>query len=180
MRNRCPRAARRPRRIASRSCLRPEFGGQATTEEEGERRLRHQGRPTATSLLAQAERLADRLGSDQNHWHTGFGPRNVVLHRLSAELDLDSISYVMEHGRIDVDRMPVEHVVSHHIDYAHALCLTGWHGDDTSPPCSRLTSTSSTARRSGRCTGPVGPRRAGPPPLGRGPGRRGESDGMNA
>ncbi|MCA1219180.1 helix-turn-helix domain-containing protein [Streptomyces sp. 8L] len=84
---------------------------------------RHQDRSTATSLLNRAEVLASQLGSDGNHWQTGFGPTNVVLHRLSAELDLDNVSYVVEHGQIDVDHMPTERGVSHRIDYARALSL---------------------------------------------------------
>lgn len=90
---------------------------------------RRQDRPTAMSLLNRAEVLADRLGSDENYWQTSFGPTNVVLHRLSAELDLDNISYVVEHGRIDVDHMPPERGVSHRIDYARALSLAG-RGDE--------------------------------------------------
>lgn len=86
---------------------------------------RHQDRATATSLLNQAEALASRLGSDENYWQTSFGPTNVVLHRLSAELDLDNISYVVEYGQIDVDHMPPERGVSHRIDYARALSLAG-------------------------------------------------------
>lgn len=89
---------------------------------------RHQDRATATSLLNRAEALADQLGSDENHWQTSFGPTNVLLHRLSAELDLDNISYVVEHGQIDVDHMPPERGVSHRIDHARALSLAG-HGD---------------------------------------------------
>ncbi|MGW8884057.1 helix-turn-helix domain-containing protein [Streptomyces sp. NPDC055749] len=90
---------------------------------------RHQDRPTATRLLKRAEELADDLGSDENYWHTTFGPTNVVLHRLSIELDLDNVSYVVEHGRINVDHMPQERSVSHWIDFARALSLAG-HGDD--------------------------------------------------
>lgn len=86
---------------------------------------RHQDRATATSLLNQAESLANQLGSDENYWQTSFGPTNVVLHRLSAELDLDNISYVVEYGQIDVDHMPPERGVSHRIDYARALSLAG-------------------------------------------------------
>ena len=86
---------------------------------------RHQDRATVTSLLSQAEALAGQLGSDENYWQTSFGPTNVVLHRLSAELDLDNVSYVVEHGQIDVDHMPPERGVSHHIDYARALSLAG-------------------------------------------------------
>ncbi|MCZ4095992.1 helix-turn-helix domain-containing protein [Streptomyces sp. H39-C1] len=90
---------------------------------------RHQDRPTATRLLGRAAELADDLGSDENYWQTGFGPTNVILHRLSVELDLDNVSYVVENGRINVDHMPQERSVSHRIDFARALSLTG-HGDD--------------------------------------------------
>lgn len=90
---------------------------------------RHQDRATATRLLNRAEELADDLGSDENYWQTCFGPTNVVLHRLSIELDLDNIAYVVECGRINVDHMPQERSVSHRIDFARALSLAG-HGDD--------------------------------------------------
>ncbi|MGW7272293.1 helix-turn-helix domain-containing protein [Streptomyces sp. NPDC054864] len=90
---------------------------------------RYQDRPTAARLLNRAEELADDLGSDENYWQTGFGPTNVILHRLSIELDLDNVSYVVENGRIDVDHMPQERSVSHRIDYSRALSLAG-HGDE--------------------------------------------------
>ncbi|MFF4228986.1 helix-turn-helix domain-containing protein [Streptomyces sp. NPDC001820] len=90
---------------------------------------RHQDRPTATRLLNRAEELADNLGSDENYWQTGFGPTNVLLHRLSIELDLDNVAYVVENGRINVDHMPQERSVSHRIDFARALSLAG-HGDE--------------------------------------------------
>ncbi|MER7955175.1 helix-turn-helix transcriptional regulator [Streptomyces sp. NPDC096030] len=90
---------------------------------------RHQDRSTATRLLARAEELADELGSDGNYWQTGFGPTNVLLHRLSIELDLDNVAYVVENGRINVDHMPQERSVSHRIDFARALSLSG-QGDD--------------------------------------------------
>ncbi|WP_037579993.1 helix-turn-helix domain-containing protein [Phaeacidiphilus oryzae] len=90
---------------------------------------RQQDRGTTTSLLNRAEELADRLGSDENYWQTGFGPTNVILHRISAELDLDNISYVVAHGEVDVDHMPPERGVSHRIDYARALSLAGRNDD---------------------------------------------------
>ncbi|MFH8739353.1 helix-turn-helix domain-containing protein [Streptomyces sp. NPDC017964] len=90
---------------------------------------RHQDRSTSSDLLNRAERLADDLGSDENYWQTGFGPTNVLLHRLSIELDLDNVSYVVEHGRINVDHMPQERSVSHRIDYARALSMAG-QGDE--------------------------------------------------
>ncbi|WP_329453452.1 helix-turn-helix domain-containing protein (plasmid) [Streptomyces sp. NBC_01724] len=90
---------------------------------------RHQDRPAATRHLNRAEELADDLGSDENYWHTTFGPTNVLLHRLSIELDLDNIPYVVEHGHINVDHMPQERSVSHRIDFARALSLAG-HTDE--------------------------------------------------
>lgn len=90
---------------------------------------RRQDRGTATSLLDRAEALADDLGSDENYWQTSFGPTNVILHRLSAELDLDNVSYVVAHGEVNVDHMAPERGVSHRIDYARALSLAG-RGDD--------------------------------------------------
>ncbi|WP_380585334.1 helix-turn-helix domain-containing protein [Streptacidiphilus monticola] len=86
---------------------------------------RRQDRSVASSLLNRAEQLADQLGSDENFWQTGFGPTNVVLHRISAELDLDNVSYVVAHGDVNVDHMPPERGVSHRIDYARALSLAG-------------------------------------------------------
>jgi transcriptional regulator with XRE-family HTH domain len=86
---------------------------------------RHQDRSTAMMLLGRAGELADQLGSDENYWYTCFGPTNVMLHRLSAELDLDNVSYVVGHGEIDVDHMAAERGVSHRIDYARALSLAG-------------------------------------------------------
>ena len=47
----------------------------------------------------------------------------MILHRLSIELDLDNISYVVAHGRVNVDHMPQERAVSHCIDFARALSL---------------------------------------------------------
>ncbi|MEU4093005.1 helix-turn-helix transcriptional regulator [Streptomyces sp. NPDC026673] len=90
---------------------------------------RHQDRSAAAALLDRAEQLANDLGSDANYWQTGFGPTNVLLHRLSIELDLDNVSYVVEHGRINVDHMPEERSVSHRIDFARALSLAG-QGDE--------------------------------------------------
>ncbi|UWE12149.1 helix-turn-helix domain-containing protein [Actinacidiphila bryophytorum] len=90
---------------------------------------RHQDPPTVNRLLERAEDLVDNLGSDENYWQTDFGPTNVILHRLSVELDLDNVSYVVEHGRINVDHMPQERSVTHRIDLARALSLAG-HGDE--------------------------------------------------
>lgn len=85
---------------------------------------RHQDRSTANELLTNADRAADQLGEDANHWFTGFGPSNVELHRISAALDLGDISQVIESGpRVNVDHLPVERQVTHMIDLARAYSL---------------------------------------------------------
>lgn len=83
-----------------------------------------QDRATANSLLTRASEAADLLGEDANYWHTGFGPTNVELHRLSAGLDLGDISYVAERGpRVRPENLPAERRVTHMIDVARALSL---------------------------------------------------------
>ncbi|SMD27235.1 hypothetical protein SAMN05661093_10836 [Kibdelosporangium aridum] len=85
---------------------------------------RHRERATANELLGKAEEAANSLGRDANYWHTGFGPRNVRLHQLSASLDLGDISDVIDHGpRVDTDGLPIERQVTHLIDLARALSL---------------------------------------------------------
>ncbi|NGN68570.1 helix-turn-helix transcriptional regulator [Streptomyces sp. A7024] len=90
---------------------------------------RHRDRTTTTQLLAQAEDLAEQLGSGENYWQTCFGPTNVLLHRLAIELDLNNVAYVVEKGDISVDHMPHERSVTHRIDFARALSFVG-RGDD--------------------------------------------------
>jgi hypothetical protein len=91
---------------------------------------RHHDRATTTDLLGRAEALASELGSDENYRQTSFGPTNVLLHRLSIELDLENVPYVVAHGQMDMSHMPPEREVSHRIDYARALSLSGL-GDES-------------------------------------------------
>jgi hypothetical protein len=85
---------------------------------------RHQGRATTNELLSKADDAATALGHDANYWQTGFGPRNVQLHQLSASLDLGDIAYVADHGAdVDTAGLPVERQVTHMIDLARALSL---------------------------------------------------------
>jgi transcriptional regulator with XRE-family HTH domain len=84
---------------------------------------RHQDRGIANELLGKAEVAAESLGEDANYWQTGFGPTNVALHRVSAELDLGDVAYVVEQGQVDTSTVPVERQVMHLIDYARALSL---------------------------------------------------------
>lgn len=55
--------------------------------------------------LADAQRLAERLGSDHNHAWTGFGPTNVRTHALAAAVRLDQPDRAVEIAdQIDADR----------------------------------------------------------------------------
>jgi transcriptional regulator with XRE-family HTH domain len=55
------------------------------------------GDPAASGrYLADAQRLAERLGADCNHAWTGFGPTNVRTHALAAALRLDQPDRAME------------------------------------------------------------------------------------
>jgi hypothetical protein len=64
-----------------------------------------QGDPGASGRhLADAPRLADRLGTDCNHAWTGFGPTNVRTHALAAAVRLDQPDRAVEvASQIDTD-----------------------------------------------------------------------------
>ncbi|GAA0609911.1 helix-turn-helix transcriptional regulator [Kribbella sandramycini] len=86
---------------------------------------RRNDRSTATELLDSAERAADQLGADANHWQTSFGPTNVKLHRLSAALDLGDIAFVTERApQVDTSPLPTVRQVAHQIDLARALAYS--------------------------------------------------------
>ena len=86
---------------------------------------RRQDRSTTRELLAQAQTYADRLGRDDNRWHTMFGPTNVELHQVAAALDLGDVSWVVEHGpAVDPSALNVERQVTHRIDLARAYAWT--------------------------------------------------------
>lgn len=85
---------------------------------------RRRDRAVTGDLLRQAAWAADRIGGDANYWHTGFGPANVELHRLSGALDLGDVAYVVEHGsRIATEHLPAERAVTHLVDMGRALSL---------------------------------------------------------
>jgi transcriptional regulator with XRE-family HTH domain len=64
-----------------------------------------QGDPAASGrYLADAQRLAERLGTDGNHAWTGFGPTNVRTHALAAAVRLDQPDRAVEiANQIDTD-----------------------------------------------------------------------------
>lgn len=60
---------------------------------------------TSGRYLADAQRLAERLGTDGNHAWTGFGPTNVRTHALAAAVRLDHPDRAVEiANQIDTDR----------------------------------------------------------------------------
>jgi hypothetical protein len=86
---------------------------------------RRQDRAASRELLAQAADYADRLGRDDNHWHTMFGPTNVALHQLAAALDLGDVEWVLRHGPdLDTSGVNTERRVAHQIDLARAYSWT--------------------------------------------------------
>jgi hypothetical protein len=64
-----------------------------------------QGDPAASGrYLANAQRLAERLGANCNHAWTGFGPTNVRTHALAAAVRLDQPDRAVEiANQIDTD-----------------------------------------------------------------------------
>lgn len=97
---------------------------------------RRQDRAATTDLVARAQRAADRLGHDGNHWYTGFGPMNVELHRISTLLDLGDVDYVVHHGAdVATTGLPPERRVSHLIDVARAFSLVARDDDATQLLC---------------------------------------------
>lgn len=43
---------------------------------------------TVRDLINEAQQAADRVGGDQNHYWTSFGPTNLMLHRAAAAVEL--------------------------------------------------------------------------------------------
>ena len=80
---------------------------------------RRQDRGVTVDLLGRAEAAAALLGRDANYWKTGFGPTNVLPHRLSTSLNLRDVSLVADTGvRIEGHPLPAERRASHRIDVA--------------------------------------------------------------
>jgi transcriptional regulator with XRE-family HTH domain len=62
----------------------------------------------ALDRLAQAERLATRLGHDGNHCWTAFGPTNVAIHGVSIAAELGDAGEAVRLSRqVDPTRLPV-------------------------------------------------------------------------
>lgn len=82
---------------------------------------RTEDRQTTTAFLTEAHDAADRLGCDANHLWTGFGPTNVVIHRVLTAMELGDVQVALDLGpRVDTSGLPVERQVRHAIELARA------------------------------------------------------------
>ena len=86
---------------------------------------------TARMLLDEAERAAIELGGEGNYQWTGFGPNNVLAHRVSVELALGNAgSAVEQFNRINLVEMPIiERKAVTHLDLANAYTQWGKYDD---------------------------------------------------
>ena len=86
-------------------------------------------RDTASILLDEGERAAARLGHDGNHQWTGFGPSNVLLHRVNVSLTLGDAGTAINLARkINLGRVQItERKVSLYLDVAQAYARWGRH-----------------------------------------------------
>ncbi|MEV6525642.1 helix-turn-helix domain-containing protein [Longispora sp. NPDC051575] len=90
---------------------------------------RDEDRATAHQLLDEAAAVARRAGSDGNvHW-TGFGPTNVVQHRVSVAVSLGDAGAAIDHARtVRVDQLAlVERKAALWLDVARAYLQWGKH-----------------------------------------------------
>lgn len=72
--------------------------------------VRANQRTVAWDLFHSAERVAEQLGADHNHWHACFGPTNVAMHgvHLTAE-EGDTVEALRLADTVNVpDGMPLE------------------------------------------------------------------------
>ena len=86
-------------------------------------------RETASVLLDEGDRAAARLGHDGNYHWTGFGPSNVLLHRVNVALTLGDAGIAISLAqKVDLDRVPItERKVSLYLDVAQAYAQWGRH-----------------------------------------------------
>lgn len=83
-------------------------------------------RPASLEYLSGADRVAARLGKDENFGWTGFGPTNVVIHRVACAVELGDLQQAAEMGpQLDTTRLPVERRGRHAIEAARALSGVG-------------------------------------------------------
>ncbi|GAB3154754.1 helix-turn-helix transcriptional regulator [Micromonospora sonneratiae] len=85
--------------------------------------------PTVEELLNAADRAANQLGGDHNHYWTAFGPTSLQLHRAATAIELGEAKHAIEiHQQIDPDqfnRLMPERRAHHLLDLARAHTQTG-------------------------------------------------------
>jgi transcriptional regulator with XRE-family HTH domain len=84
---------------------------------------------TVRDLLAGAEEAARRIGGDQNHYWTSFGPTNVQLHRVATAVEMGEGRLAIDvHESMDIEAfntlMP-ERRAHHYLDVARGYALVG-------------------------------------------------------
>jgi hypothetical protein len=79
-------------------------------------------RGTSTTLLEEAARAGSRLGSDDNHRWTAFGPVNVLLHRVNVAVRLGDAGAAIDYARkVDLGKLPItERKAAFFVDTAQA------------------------------------------------------------
>jgi transcriptional regulator with XRE-family HTH domain len=84
---------------------------------------------TARDLLLAAEEAANALGRDANHYATGFGPTNVLIHTAASAIELGEPDRAVRiHEKIaphDFAALMPERRAQHLLDLSRALLSTG-------------------------------------------------------
>jgi transcriptional regulator with XRE-family HTH domain len=82
------------------------------------------------SLLESAQRAANRLGVDANHYHTVFGPTNVAVHQVEAAVELGDPEYALNSAQqVNIEHLAVtERRASHLLQVAAAQAQ--WNNDE--------------------------------------------------
>ncbi|GAB1691898.1 hypothetical protein [Krasilnikovia sp. M28-CT-15] len=88
---------------------------------------RSEDRDAAGAMLDEAARVADRLGCDGNDRWTGFGPNNVMQHRVNVALILGDAGTAIDRARrVQIDKITlVERKASLFVDVARAYVQWG-------------------------------------------------------
>ncbi len=80
-------------------------------------------------LLTEAQRISQRLGSDRNDFWTAFGPTNVLIHRVSALVELREYGLAIETAAAmdptALSVLPAERRANHFLDVGRAYSLGG-------------------------------------------------------
>ena len=80
------------------------------------------------TLLNEAGQAGSRLGSDDNHRWTAFGPANVLLHRINVAVRLGAGSAINYARKVNLEQLTVtERKASFFVDTAQAFSQWGKH-----------------------------------------------------